>query len=145
MIVILGSFASFAHTQEIPGDGFILPVVPVLVALETMTIKHKDRKSNIMFVIILVKTELLVKVPDLTSSNDLVVEQVRHLGLQIPLKVLALKRLSEAESVLHVTKVPDIILHRGSSGSKPVKVIILVVVHPHCCYSLVVVVRKFYF
>ena len=144
MIVILGSFTSFAHAEEISGDGFILSIVPILVALETVAIKHQNRKSDIMFSILLVKTKLLMKVPDLASANDLVVKQVRHLVLEIPLKVLALQRLAEAEPVLDVSKVSDIVLHRGSSCSKPVKVIVLVIVHPDGCYTLVIVVRKFY-
>ena len=98
-----------------------------------------------MFCILLVKTKLMMKVPDLTSSNDLVLKKVRHLILQIPLKVLALQRLPETLSLRDVTKVTNIVLNRGSSCSKSVKVIILVVVHPHSCNSLVVIVRKFYF
>ena len=81
MIVILRSLPSLAHTEEVPGDGSILFVVPVLVPFVAVTVEDKDREADIVFRVLLVQTELLVEVPDLSSPDNLVGEEVGHLVL----------------------------------------------------------------
>ena len=95
MIVILGPLPSLANTEEVSGDGSVLFVVPVLVPLVAVTVEDQDRQADIVLRVLLVQTELLVEVSDLSSPEDLVREQVRHLVLQVPVEALTLQRFSQ--------------------------------------------------
>ena len=95
MIVILGPLPSLAYTEEVSGDGSVLFVVPVLVPLVAVTVEDQDRQADIVLRVLLVQTELLVEVSDLSSPEDLVREQVRHLVFQVPVEALTLQRFSQ--------------------------------------------------
>ena len=95
MIGILGSLPSLADTEEVPGDGPVLFVVPVLVPLVAVTVEDQDRQADIVLRVLLVQTELLVEVSDLSSPDDFVREQVRHLVFQVPVEALTLQRFSQ--------------------------------------------------
>ena len=49
--------------------GAVGPVVPVLVALLTMAIEHKEGQAYIGSTILLIKTESMVGVPNLSHAN----------------------------------------------------------------------------
>ena len=145
MVVILGSLPPLAHAEEVPGDGLVLLVVPVLVPLLTVTIKHQDWQTSVVLRVLLVQTKLLVKVPDLPRTQDLVTHELRHLLLQIPLETLALQRLSQRYSLAHITEVSHVVLQAGSSDAESVVVEILVLIHPHLRHPLVVILWQLHF
>merc|ERR1711962_294253 len=91
--------------------------------------------------ILLVQAEIVVKVPDFSGSLDLRVIQMRHLLLEIPVKVLTLKTLPESLSFPHTSKLTNIDLSPVSCFAQPVIIEFCIVIHPYCGYSLVVIFR----
>ena len=142
MIIILGSLPPPAHAEEVPGDGAVPPEVPVLVALVPVTVEHQDGQAQVVLGVLLVQAELVVEVSYLSGSDDGVLKETRHLVAEVPVKPLALQRLSQLSPLRHVSELTNVLRPLSSSLAQSVVVELLVLVHPDFRHSLVVVLGE---
>ena len=111
MIIILGALPPPAHAEEVPGDGAVPPEVPVLVALVPVTVEHQDGQAQVVLGVLLVQAELVVEVSYLSGSDDRVLKETRHLVAEVPVKPLALQRLSQLSPLRHVSELTNVLRH----------------------------------
>ena len=88
MVVVLTSLSPSTHTENVVTQPAIRPVVPVLVPLLPSAVEDEDRQPDIVISVLLVQTELVVIVPDLTAADDVGLAQAGGHVLHVPVEVL---------------------------------------------------------
>ena len=88
-VVVIGTaWRPGSDTENVVTQTAVRPVVPVLVPFLTCAVEHEDGQTDIVVPVLLVQTELVVIVADLsTADNEVLTETGGHV-LHVPVEVL---------------------------------------------------------